>query len=127
MLYRIALTLTITMVAITAATPPAFAQSSIPGPPEPGAELVSESVRTGIAAAEVALSAVDGLKIESDRAVLTVRDGSSTRPITLDYSDLAGGERNVTGLGYAAGAYLGLGLITRLLRVLRMGAGLLGR
>jgi hypothetical protein len=127
MFTRIVLTTTAALVAATLCAPAAHAASSIPGPPEEGAVLVSETVKSGLEAVPVALSAIDGLKVTRKRAVLNVREGDTIRPITVDYSELLGGDRKAAGLGYAAGAYLGLGLLVRLMRVLRMGSGLLGR
>jgi hypothetical protein len=127
MFSRIALVVTAALVAGTVYAPAAFATSSIPAPPEEGAVLVSETVKTGLGAVTEALGAIDGVKVGRERAVLSVREGDAVRPITMDYGEVLGGDGRASGLGYAAGAYLGLGLLTRIMRLLRMGAALLGR
>lgn len=66
---------------------------------------------------------VKSVDLGPERAVITV-DGSD--PITLDWGDLAGGPENLRLIGYASGAGVGLGLLSRLLRLLRMLAGLRG-
>lgn len=107
---RIALVSAAALLACAGSVPMAYA-----APAEP---------RLDPALLKEAAGMVKSVDLGPERAVITV-DGSD--PITLDWGDLAGGSENVRVIGYASGAALGLGLLSRLLRVLRMLAGFRSR
>lgn len=120
MLTRAALAFVLSLLALTVATPALANPDLVGDPPRPGAVLVEKKTETGLAAFETSLEAIDGVRIGPDAAVLMLRDGAQSRPITLDYGDVVGGGSKAAGLGYLAGAYLALGLIGRVLYLLRM-------
>lgn len=94
-------------------------------PPAPNAELVSRDVATGVYAARTVLSAVQSVHLGKTATVITVASDSGPHSITVDYSEMAR-DRKAAGAGYLAGAYVGLGALARLARVLRKAFGPLG-
>lgn len=87
-------------------------------PPVADAELVSRDAVSGARAVQSALSTIDSVDLNADSAVVTVDDADGPHDITLDYGDLLTDKRTA-GAGYFAGAYVVLGVISRVMRLLR--------
>ncbi len=87
-------------------------------PPVADAELVSRDAVSGARAVQSALSTIDSVDLNADSAVVTVDDVDGPHDITLDYGDLLTDKRTA-GAGYFAGAYVVLGVISRVMRLLR--------
>lgn len=93
-------------------------------PPARGAQLVSRSTVSGTDAVRSALSSVNSVKVGQAATTINVTGDQGPHAITVDYGELSRDKR-AAGLGLMAGVYVGLGAITRVLRLLRA-TGLLG-
>jgi len=96
----------------------AFAAPSVYDPPSPDAELVSRQTVAGADTMRAALSTIDNVKIGQRTTTITVNDDSGPHAINLDYGDLAK-DKKTAGLGLLAVSYMGIGMLTRLVRLLR--------
>lgn len=85
----------------------------------------SQSVAAGATAVRSMLGSLESFDIDTDKATLTLDTGHGSRDLSIDYGDLMK-DRRAAGVGYAAGAYFGLGLFMRALRLLRGLFALLG-
>jgi len=99
------------------ASPAAASQASFE-PPVVDAELVSRESASGAQAVQSALTSIDSVDLNANQAVITVDDADGPHDITLDYGDLLA-DKSTAGAGYFAGAYVGLGVLGRLLRLVR--------
>jgi len=116
----------LTLAALMIGASSAAASEASFDPPVPGAELVSRETVSGAENVKAMLGAVQSVDMDPGKAVITVDDAKGPHDITLDYGDLLSDKRTA-GAGYFAGAYVGLGVLSRLARMLRSVWGPLGR
>lgn len=119
-------TLALTALMLTAAAPSAFASTASFDPPVEGAQLVSRDTVSGADAVTTMMNSVESVDLNPGAAVITVDDANGPHEITLDYGDLMDDKRTAS-VGYVAGAYVGLGALSRLARLVRGILGPLGR
>ncbi len=117
-LRRFATTIAAVALLTTVFSATAWAGDSSFDPPTQDAELVSRDVKTGADAALALVSAVQMVDLNADSLVVTVDDARGPHDITLDYGDLIEDKRAV-GAGALAGSSIALGVLSRLVRLVR--------
>jgi hypothetical protein len=115
---RITLIASLTVTLLMACAGSASANPASFDPPVAGAELVSRDTASAAESIQSALATIEHIDLNTDSAVVTVDDIDGPHDITLDYGDLMTDKRTA-GAGYFAGAYLGLGVLSRARRLLK--------